>query len=316
MKKVAILAALTALIILGAVSTYRFNGFPTAASARQSAAAHQKAEQIASAINEMENPPIEHRPEAQPAATQSAELQSPVDQPPVIQEQSDKQNPVDVPPEKKFISDGKHAIAQNEFTIYKHPVENEKEVVGNLQYGMLIEVLETRDKCFTVPVKEKKKTSINSDGSDNQQQVADDKTQQDQVTTEEPSEEDYEEEDPYAGQTLACYKIKKGDIEGWIIARGTLDYNVPVPSDDPQDLSWFFQKFGENTWYYEGTLNEASFTDEEYDRLIVAAKNGYEYDVPHVALRLTLLKQLENNPNDPRLEKFKDKVKFLQQTPN
>jgi hypothetical protein len=124
--------------------------------------------------------------------------------------------------------------------------------------------------------------------------------------------------DPYAGKTLDCYKVKKNDMAGWAADRSVLDFRVPVPTSDPRDLSWFFQKYGESTWYYEQALNENSFTNAEYERLIMLAlsKDSYAYDVPNIALRLTLIRALQNNPDDPKLAGFKDKVKALEQAQN
>jgi hypothetical protein len=192
-------------------------------------------------------------------------------------------------PETVFTTDGKHAIAQYDFSIYKNPAENRQEDVGIIHGGMLVEVLEKREKCLTVPEPEKPK-------SENPQEASD------------------EYVDPYAGKTLDCYKVKKDDKEGWVTDRNVLNFRVPVPTSDPRDLSWFFQKYGESTWYYEQALNENSFTNEEYERLITLAQSedGYAYDVPNIALRLTLLKSLEKNPDDPKLAGFKDKVKSLQ----
>jgi hypothetical protein len=181
---------------------------------------------------------------------------------------------------------GKPAIAQISFSIYKNSAENGQETVGNIQNGMLVEVLEKREKCLTVPAKPK---------------------------SENPQEDSYEDEDPYAGKTLDCYKVKKDGKEGWVADRGVLDFQIPVPTSDPKDLSWLFQKYGESTWYYQEAMNETSFTSEEYEKLISAANAGYE--PAQVALRLTLVKSLEKDPNNPKVAGFKDKVEFLQQTP-
>jgi hypothetical protein len=196
-------------------------------------------------------------------------------------------------PETVFTTDGKRAIARYDFSIYKKPAENREEDVGIIHGGMLVEVLEKREKCLTVPMPDKPKS-------------------------ENPREESDEYVDPYAGKTLDCYKLKKDDKEGWVADRDALDFRVPVPTRDPRDLSWFFQKYGESTWYYEQALNENSFTNEEYERLIMLAlsEGGYAYDVPNIALRLTLIRALQKNPDDPRLAGFKDKVKALEQAQN
>lgn len=188
-------------------------------------------------------------------------------------------------PDSVFATDGKHAIARNAFAIYKNPAENSQETVGAIQNGMLVEVLEKREKCLTVPTKPK---------SENPQEASD------------------EYEDPYAGKTLDCYKVKKNGKEGWVADRDFLNFQMPVPTSDPKDLSWLFQRYGDSTWYYQETMNETSFTNEEYEKLIPAAKAGYE--PAQVALRLTLVKSLEKDPNNPKLAGFKDKVEFLQQT--
>ncbi len=158
---------------------------------------------------------------------------------------------------------------------------------------MLVEVLEKREKCVTIPMPDKPK-------SENPQY-----------------EESDEYVDPYAGKTLDCYKVKKDGQQGWVVDRDVFNFQVPTPTRDPRDLTWFFQKYGESTWYYEAALNENSFTNEEYERLLMLAlsEGGYAYDVPNIALRLTLLRALEKNPDDPRLAGFKDKVKALEPAP-
>lgn len=194
-------------------------------------------------------------------------------------------------PKTVFTTDGKHAIARHDFNIFKIPKDNNsEEAVTYIYGGMLVEVLEKREKCLTVPMPNKPKS-------------------------EKPQEESDGYEDPYAGKTLDCYKVKKDDKEGWVVDRDVLNFQVPTPTRDPRDLTWFFQKYGESTWYYEQALNENSFTNEEYERLIMLAlgEGGYAYDVPNIALRLTLLKALQKNPDDPRLAGFKDKVKALEQ---
>lgn len=195
-------------------------------------------------------------------------------------------------PQKTFTTDEKHAVAQHDIALFKNPTENPQEHIGFIYSGMLVEVLEKREKCLTVPLPDKPKVESQQGESDEDEYV-----------------------DPYAGQTLDCYKVKKDDKEGWIVNRSALNSQVPVPTRDPRDLSWFFQKYGESTWYYEQALNENSFTNEEYERLITLAlsKDGYAYDVPNIALRLTLIRALEKNPDDPKLAEFKDKVKALEQ---
>ncbi|MFZ2161037.1 MAG: hypothetical protein WAW02_02360 [Sideroxyarcus sp.] len=193
-------------------------------------------------------------------------------------------------PKTIFTTDEKHAIARYDFGITKNPAENNPESVGLISSGMLVEVLEKREKCLTVPLPNKPKSKN-------------------------PQEESDEYEDPYAGKTLNCYKVKKNDKEGWVVDRDALNFQVPTPTRDPRDLTWFFQKYGETTWYYEQGLNENSFTNEEYERLLMLALSEASYagDVPNMALRLTLIKALEKNPDDPRLAGFKDKVKALEQ---
>ncbi len=193
-------------------------------------------------------------------------------------------------PQTVFSSDGKHAIARYDFGIYKNPAESSQEAVGNIHGGMLVEVLEKREKCLTVPLPNKPKS-------------------------ENPQEESDGYEDPYAGKTLDCYKVKKDGKEGWVVDRDVLNFQVPTPTRDPRDLTWFFQRYGESTWYYEEALNENSFTNEEYERLIMLALSEASYggDVPNMALRLTLLRALKKNPDDPRFAGFKDKVKALEQ---
>lgn len=189
-------------------------------------------------------------------------------------------------PKTVFTRDEKHVRAREIFSIFKNPSEDRQDEVGTIQNGMLLEVLEKRVNCFTVPTKPKSK---------------------------DPQEASDEYEDPHAGMTLDCYKVKKDGKEGWVVDRGVLDFQIAVPTNEPGDLSWFFQKYGENTWYYEQALNENSFTIEEYERLIVAAQGGIE--AARVALSLTLKKSLEKNPDDPKLTGLMEKVDFYQQAP-
>jgi hypothetical protein len=190
-------------------------------------------------------------------------------------------------PKTVFTRDEKHVLARETFAIYKNPSEDRQDEVGYIQNGMLLEVLEKRENCFKVPVKPK---------SENPQEASD------------------EYEDPHAGMTLDCYKVKKPGKEGWVVDRGVLDFEIAVPTNDPRDLTWLFQRYGENTWFSQEDMNENSFTNEEYERLILSAQGGNE--AAQAALRLTLMKSLEKNPDDPKLAGFKDKVEFLQQAPN
>ena len=76
--------------------------------------------------------------------------------------------------------------------------------------------------------------------------------------------------------------------------------------DRPEGMDWFYKRFGSSTWFAEGTFNVKSFTPQEYDALIAAALQGNESAT--IALKLSILKHLKDNPDDVEYKTLKDKV--------
>ncbi|MDO8803261.1 MAG: DUF4116 domain-containing protein [Elusimicrobiota bacterium] len=86
--------------------------------------------------------------------------------------------------------------------------------------------------------------------------------------------------------------------------------------DRPEGMEWFYKRFGNSTWFAEGTFNAKSFTPQEYETLIAAALQGNESAT--VALKLSILKYLIENPKDAEYKAVKEKLyseEFLKTVP-
>jgi len=86
--------------------------------------------------------------------------------------------------------------------------------------------------------------------------------------------------------------------------------------DQPEGMDWFYKRFGSSTWFAEGTFNIKSFTPKEYEALIAAALQGNESAT--VALKLSILKYLMENPKDADYKALKEKLyseEFLKTVP-
>ena len=86
--------------------------------------------------------------------------------------------------------------------------------------------------------------------------------------------------------------------------------------DKPEGMDWFYKRFGSSTWFAEGTFNVKSFTPQEYDALIAAALEGNESAT--IALKLSILKYLKENPKDAEFKALKEKLyskEFLKTVP-
>jgi len=76
--------------------------------------------------------------------------------------------------------------------------------------------------------------------------------------------------------------------------------------DGPGGMEWFYKRFGYSTWFEEGTFNVKSFSSREYENLIDAALQGNESAT--VALKLSILKYLKENPKDTEYKALKEKL--------
>lgn len=76
--------------------------------------------------------------------------------------------------------------------------------------------------------------------------------------------------------------------------------------DRPEGMDWFYKRFGSSTWFAEGTFNVKSFTPQEYEALIAAALEGNESAT--IALKLSILKHLKDNPKDTEFVALKEKL--------
>jgi len=92
--------------------------------------------------------------------------------------------------------------------------------------------------------------------------------------------------------------------------------SAEVELDKPEGMDWFYKRFGSSTWFAEGTFNVKSFTPREYEALIAAALQGNESAT--VALKLSILKYLIENPKDSDYKALKEKLyseEFLKTVP-
>ena len=76
--------------------------------------------------------------------------------------------------------------------------------------------------------------------------------------------------------------------------------------DPPEGMEWFYKRFGYSTWFEESAFNVKSFTSPEYESLITAAKGGNESAT--LALKLSLLRHFQNNPEDTKYNSFKERI--------
>lgn len=76
--------------------------------------------------------------------------------------------------------------------------------------------------------------------------------------------------------------------------------------DPPEGMEWFYKRFGYSTWFEESKFNVKSFTKPEYESLITAAKGGNESAT--LALKLSLLRHFQNNPEDTEYNSFKERL--------
>jgi|GEM_PF-569828 len=86
--------------------------------------------------------------------------------------------------------------------------------------------------------------------------------------------------------------------------------------DQPEGMEWFYKRFGSSTWFAEGTFNVKSFTSQEYETLIAAALKGNESAT--IALKLSILKYLKENPKDAEFKALREKLyseEFLKTVP-
>ncbi len=86
--------------------------------------------------------------------------------------------------------------------------------------------------------------------------------------------------------------------------------------DRPEGMDWFYKRFGSSTWFAEGTFNVKSFTPQEYEALIAATLQGNESAT--IALKLSILKYLKEDPKDTEYKALKEKLyseEFLKTVP-
>lgn len=96
------------------------------------------------------------------------------------------------------------------------------------------------------------------------------------------------------------YEVKGGDVRGWVYGKflspNVADVNLDT-YDAPGDTQWLSRRFGDSTWYYNQKMDMRSFSLDDYRNLMRAAQDGNEQ--AWVALRVTILNHLKDNPNDP-----------------
>ena len=95
----------------------------------------------------------------------------------------------------------------------------------------------------------------------------------------------------------------------WGGAAGALNPALAGSADvgnSARDMSWFYTRFGESTWFEESKFNVKTFTAAEYDNLIKNALDGNESAT--IALKLTIFKHLKQNPNDKDYADLRGKV--------
>ncbi|HEY6095922.1 MAG TPA: hypothetical protein VIU93_13315, partial [Gallionellaceae bacterium] len=105
------------------------------------------------------------------------------------------------------------------------------------------------------------------------------------------------------------YEIKSKDISGWVygkfLATNPGKWDVDT-YDAPGDMQWLYNRFGESTWYDEQKMNMHSFSMDDYRNLMRAAEIGNER--AWVALKLTILKHLAENPYDANYAYLKTRL--------
>lgn len=105
------------------------------------------------------------------------------------------------------------------------------------------------------------------------------------------------------------YEVKGKDVSGWVYGKflttSAARWDVDT-YDAPGDTQWLYKRFGESTWYYEQKMSMQSFSMDDYRNLMHAAENGNEQ--AWVALKVTILQHLKDNPYDPNYAYLKNRL--------
>lgn len=112
--------------------------------------------------------------------------------------------------------------------------------------------------------------------------------------------------------------VPSGDSLSLITGETASQTTTPAEGelDRPEGMDWFYKRFGSSTWFAEGTFNVKSFTSQEYEALIAATLQGNESAT--IALKLSILKYLKENPKDSEYKALKEKLyseEFLKTVP-
>lgn len=91
-----------------------------------------------------------------------------------------------------------------------------------------------------------------------------------------------------------------------VTAKSQSEGTVADELDPPEGIEWFYKRFGHSTWFEESAFNAKSFTKPEYESLITAAQKGNESAT--LALKLSLLRHFQNNPEDAAYNSFKERL--------
>ncbi len=109
--------------------------------------------------------------------------------------------------------------------------------------------------------------------------------------------------------TFYWYEIRGKDVGGWVYGKflttNAAKWDVDT-YDAPGDMQWLYKRFGESTWYDEQKMNMQSFSMDDYRNLMRAAESGN--DRAWVALKLTILQHLKDNPYDANYAYLKNRL--------
>lgn len=128
------------------------------------------------------------------------------------------------------------------------------------------------------------------------------------------------EKEKIGNDSYYWYEVKGNDVSGWVYGKflspNVANWDVDT-YDAPSDMQWLYTRFGESTWYYDQKLSMQSFSMDDYRSLMRAAEGGSEQ--AWIALRVTILDHLRENPDDTNYAYLKKRlysVQFLEAVMN
>lgn len=119
--------------------------------------------------------------------------------------------------------------------------------------------------------------------------------------------------DKIGNDSYRWYEVRSKEVSGWVYGKflttNTDKWDVDT-YDAPGDMQWLYTRFGESTWYYNQKMSMQSFSMDDYRNLMRAAEDGSEQ--AWIALRVTILQHLHENPDDPNYAYLKKRLYSVQ----